>query len=148
MCTYSDECWGWLPNSTMTQPRRYPRRLAAAVGFLRCISFFRRLSGEWIWMGTPLGAPRRLYLYPWEPWGVLHLALQKISLEREANLVSIKSTSPSFFVSQPFLANFISPTSGLQIIQIRCLNFVPWNYLQLWYLLVSLEMKIRSQKRP
>ena len=32
--------------------------------------------------------------------------------------------------------------------QIRCLNCVARNYLQLWYSLISLEMKIRSPKRP
>jgi hypothetical protein len=48
---------------------RYPRRLAAAVVFLRCISFFRRLSGERISMGPPLGAPRGLCLYTWRDLG-------------------------------------------------------------------------------
>jgi hypothetical protein len=47
-------------------------------------------------MGNNLGAPRELYLCPWEPWGMLHLALQEILLGREANLVSIKSASSRF----------------------------------------------------
>jgi hypothetical protein len=37
--------------------------------------------------------------------------------------------------------------SGVQIMHIRCPSCVPRNYLQLWYSLISLETKIRSQKQ-
>jgi hypothetical protein len=38
--------------------------------------------------------------------------------------------------------------SGLQIMQIRCADCVPRNYLQLWYSFLSLKTNIRSPNRP
>jgi hypothetical protein len=112
----------------------------------RCFSF---VSAALWWMDrsiSPPWAPKGLYLCPWEPWGVLHLALHEIFLRREGNLVSIKLASSRFsrfaalscwhhisHVRTPNNANSVS----------RC---VPRNYLQLWYSFVSLETMIRSPK--
>jgi hypothetical protein len=102
-------------------------------------------------MGNHLGEPRGLYLYPWGALGVLHLALHEIFLGRAANLVSINSASSRFswFATLP-CRHHIShvQTSELQIMQIRCPDYVPRSYLQLWYSWLSLEMKIRSPKQP
>jgi hypothetical protein len=45
-------------------------------------------------MVTPLGHLGDCIYAIGESWGVLHLPLHKIFLERETNLVSIKSASP------------------------------------------------------
>jgi hypothetical protein len=79
---------------------------------------------------------------------VPYLTLHEIFLEREANLVSIKSASPRFSCFAALLADIISHTSRLQIMQIRCLNCVEKIYLQLWYALVFLETNMRSPKWP
>jgi hypothetical protein len=63
-------------------------------------------------------------------WERSKLGFHKISLAR------------IFHVSRPFLADTISPMSRLQIMQIWCLNCVEQNYIQLWYSMISLEMKI------
>jgi hypothetical protein len=51
---------------------------------------------------------------------VLQLALHEIFIGREGNLVSINQPHLDFPDSQPFLVGTISPTYGLQIMQIRC----------------------------
>jgi hypothetical protein len=52
---------------------------------------------------TLLGRPRGCIYALGEPWGVLRLALHKIFLGRDGNLVSIKSASSrlSYFVALP-----------------------------------------------
>jgi hypothetical protein len=97
-----------------------------------CFSFVS--AARW-WMDGSITSPwaPKLYICPWEPWGMLHLALHKIFLGREGNLVSIKSASSRFPDLQPFLAGTISPTSGLQIMQIRCPGCMAQNFLQLWH---------------
>jgi hypothetical protein len=52
---------------------------------------------------TPLGHPRGCIYALGKPWGVPYLALHEIFLEREANLVYIKSVSPRFR-GVPYLA--------------------------------------------
>jgi hypothetical protein len=63
----------------------------------------RRLSDEWMDRSPLLGRPRGCIYSLGELWGVLHLALHKIFLGREGNLVSIKSASSrlSYFVALP-----------------------------------------------
>jgi hypothetical protein len=97
---------------------------------------------------TPLWAPKGVYLCPWGalgrappclardlPWERRELGFHKISLVQNPD-------------SQPFLAGTISPTSGLQIMQIRCPGCMARNVLQLWYSFLSLKTKIRSPNRP
>jgi hypothetical protein len=63
-----------------------------------------RLSDEWMSMGNHLGHLGGCIYVLGVPWGVLHLALHEILLEREANLVSIKSDSFRFswFATLPY----------------------------------------------
>jgi hypothetical protein len=63
----------------------------------------QRLSDEWMDRSPLLGFPRGCIYALGEPWGVLPLALHKIFLGREGNLVSIKSASCrlSYFVAMP-----------------------------------------------
>jgi hypothetical protein len=132
-------------------PRSSPRQLEdlrRPSASSRCFSFGRRLPDEWIDRSTLLGLPRGCIYDLGEPWGVLHLALHEIFLGREGNLVSKNQPRPDFPDSRPFLAGTISPTSGLQIMQIRCPNCMERNFLQLWYAFLSLETKIRSPNRP
>jgi hypothetical protein len=82
------------------------------------------------------------------PWGVLHLNLHEILLGREADLVYIKSVSSRFSWFAALPCRRLSPTYGLQIMQIRCPGCVQRNYLQLWYSFISLETKIRSPNWP
>jgi hypothetical protein len=105
-----------------------------------------RLSDEWMSMGNHLGHLAGCIYVLGVPWGVLHLALHEILLGREANLVSIKSASSRFswFAALPWrhhISHVRTPNN-----EIRCPGCVPRNYLQLWYLFLSLETKIRSPK--
>jgi hypothetical protein len=45
---------------------------------------------------NPLGSPSHCIYAVGKPWGVPYLTLHEMFLEREANLVSIKSASPKF----------------------------------------------------
>jgi hypothetical protein len=107
-----------------TRPRRHP-----PCGDLR------RLSDEWMSMGYHLGAPRGLYLCPWVPWGVLHLAFHEILLESEANSVFIKSASSRFswfaalpcrhHISQVRTPNNANSVSRLCATKLS-IHFFPW----------------------
>jgi hypothetical protein len=79
-------------------------------------------------MVTPLGHLGDCIYAIGESWGVLHLPLHKIFLERETNLVSIKSASPriSWFaalpsrrhishVRTPNNANLVSKLCGMKL---------------------------------
>jgi hypothetical protein len=63
----------------------------------------RRLSDEWMSMGNHLGVLRGLYLCPCCALGRAPPFLARVLLERETNLVSIKSASSRFscFVALP-----------------------------------------------
>jgi hypothetical protein len=106
--TYPHECWGWLPNSSMAQPRRESMAarggLSHLLGTLEDLRWPSTSFGEWIWMVLPIGAPRGCIYSLGEPWGVLHVALHWIILGREANLVSINSASSRFssFAALPY----------------------------------------------
>jgi hypothetical protein len=109
---------------------------------------FRWLSNEWMDRFPLVGRPRGCIYALVEPWGVLHLALHEIFLGRDGNLISIKSASSrlSWFIVFPFRHHISHAWSP--IMQIWCPSCMARNFLQLWYLLVSLEMKIRSRNRP
>jgi hypothetical protein len=105
----------------------------------------RRLSDEWMSMGHHLWGLGGCIYAIGVPWGMLHLALHEILLGREANLVSIKSASSRFswFAILPFQRHisYVRTSNNANSVS----TFVPRNYRQLWYSLISLERKIRSQ---
>jgi hypothetical protein len=67
-----------------------------------------------------------------EPWGMLHLPCTRSFLGAKQTWFPQNQPRPDFSVSQTFLVDVISPMYGLQILQIRCLDYVARNYLQLW----------------
>jgi hypothetical protein len=82
------------------------------------------------------------------PWGVLHLALHEILLGWEANLVSIKSVSSRFswIAALPCRRHTSHARTPNNVNSVS--SCVTWNYLQLRYSFLSLEMKIRSPNQP
>jgi hypothetical protein len=58
-----------------------PRHLDAHVNKALLVVTLRNVNNDFVgYEWSPDGVPTGLYLYPWEPWGVLHLALHKILL--------------------------------------------------------------------
>jgi hypothetical protein len=98
-------------------------------------------------MGNHLGAPTGLYLCPWGAFGRAPPCLAR-DTPWERSKLGFRKISQIFLIRSLFFASAISPTSGLQTMQIRCPGCVPRNYLQLRYSFLSLKMKIRSPNRP
>jgi hypothetical protein len=148
-----------LRNSAMAQPCK--AAMASRVGLGHLLDYFedsRRpssLSPRFLrvpvdgWMDHPsLGAQVGVFM----PLGSLGacstLPCTRSSLgEKELGFHKI-SLVQIFLIRSPFLAGTISPTSGLQIMQIWCPGCMTRNFLQLWYSFVSLETRIRCPNRP